>query len=278
MIKIQDMSFGYSSAKRIFTGFDLELGGGMVCGLLGKNGVGKSTLLHLAAGLLRPTAGSVTYRGTATFARRPEMLSDVFLVPEEFALPAIKLESWLKVVTPFYPRFDAERMSSCLGLFEVPRDSNLGSLSMGQRKKAFLSFALASGATTLLMDEPTNGLDIPSKSQFRKVLSQFMDDDKCVIISTHQVGDVENLLDHVVILDGNSVLLNCPLADVSRRLSFVIGDSAPADAYYSQPSVGGVAAVVPATEGNETDVNLELLFNAMMSSAAARDLFNKEVI
>lgn len=278
MITIQDMSFGYTSSKPIFSGFHLELGGGMVCGLLGKNGVGKSTLLHLAAGLLRPTAGSVTYRGTATFARRPEMLSDVFLVPEEFALPAIKLESWLKVVTPFYPQFDNEHLASCLDQFEVPRGCNLGSLSMGQRKKAFLSFALASGATTLLMDEPTNGLDIPSKSQFRKVLSQFMDDDKCVIISTHQVGDVENLLDHVVILDGNSVLLNCPLADVSRRLSFVIGDSAPADAYYSQPSVGGVAAVVPATEGNETDVNLELLFNAMMSSAAARDLFNKEVI
>lgn len=271
------MSFGYTSSRPIFSGFHLELGGGMVCGLLGKNGVGKSTLLHLAAGLLRPTAGSVTYRGTATFARRPEMLSDVFLVPEEFALPAIKLESWLKVVTPFYPQFDNEHLASCLDQFEVPRGCNLGSLSMGQRKKAFLSFALASGATTLLMDEPTNGLDIPSKSQFRKVLSQFMDDDKCVIISTHQVGDVENLLDHVVILDGNSVLLNCPLADVSRRLSFVIGDSAPADAYYSQPSVGGVAAVVPATEGNETDVNLELLFNAMMSSAEARDLFNKEV-
>ncbi len=277
MITIQDMSFGYTSSKPIFSGFHLELGGGMVCGLLGKNGVGKSTLLHLAAGLLRPTAGSVTYRGTATFARRPEMLSDVFLVPEEFALPAIKLESWLKVVTPFYPQFDNEHLASCLDQFEVPRGCNLGSLSMGQRKKAFLSFALASGATTLLMDEPTNGLDIPSKSQFRKVLSQFMDDDKCVIISTHQVGDVENLLDHVVILDGNSVLLNCPLADVSRRLSFVIGDSAPADAYYSQPSVGGVAAVVPAEEGNETDVNLELLFNAMMSSAEARDLFNKEV-
>ena len=271
------MSFGYTSSRPIFSGFHLELGGGMVCGLLGKNGVGKSTLLHLAAGLLRPTAGSVTYRGTATFARRPEMLSDVFLVPEEFALPAIKLESWLKVVTPFYPQFDGERLASCLDQFEVPRGCNLGSLSMGQRKKAFLSFAIASGATTLLMDEPTNGLDIPSKSQFRKVLSQFMDDGKCVIISTHQVGDVENLLDHVVILDGNSVLLNCPLTEVSRRLSFVIGDSVPANAYYSQPSVGGVAAVVPAEEGNETDVNLELLFNAMMSSAEARDLFNKEV-
>ena len=269
MITIQDMSFGYTSSRPIFSGFHLELGGGMVCGLLGKNGVGKSTLLHLAAGLLRPTAGSVTYRGTATFARRPEMLSDVFLVPEEFALPAIKLESWLKVVTPFYPQFDNEHLASCLDQFEVPRGCNLGSLSMGQRKKAFLSFALASGATTLLMDEPTNGLDIPSKSQFRKVLSQFMDDDKCVIISTHQVADVENLLDHAVILDGNSVLLNCPLADVSRRLSFVISADVPADAYYSQPSVGGVAAVVPAREDNETDVNLELLFNAMMSSAAA---------
>ena len=196
MIEIKDLSFGYSSGHLLFSGLSLELGGGMVCGLLGKNGVGKSTLLHLVAGLLCPLSGGVAYRGIRTFDRVPGVLADMFLVPEVYELPAIKLRDWLRAVAPFYPRFSRERMMSCLDMFEVERDCNLGSLSMGQRKKAFLSFALSSGVTTLLMDEPTNGLDIPSKGQFRRALAQFMDGESCILISTHQVADVENLLDH----------------------------------------------------------------------------------
>ena len=276
MIEIKDLSFGYSSGHLLFSGLSLELGGGMVCGLLGKNGVGKSTLLHLVAGLLCPLSGGVAYRGIRTFDRVPWVLADMFLVPEVYELPAIKLRDWLRAVAPFYPRFSRERMMSCLDMFEVERDCNLGSLSMGQRKKAFLSFALSSGVTTLLMDEPTNGLDIPSKGQFRRALAQFMDGESCILISTHQVADVENLLDHVVILDDNKVLLNDRLTAVSRRLSFVVGPEVPPGALYTQPSVGGVAAVVPFDGEHETEVNLEFLFNAALSSPAVRDILRKE--
>lgn len=277
MIEVKDLSFGYTSYRKLFSGFSLKLEDGMVCGLLGKNGVGKSTLLHLTAGLLCPQSGVVTYNGKSTFGRSPEVLSDMFLVPEEFGLPAMKLNEWLRVIAPFYPRYSDEGMSSYLQMFEVERDCHLGRLSMGQRKKVFLSFALSSGVTTLLMDEPTNGLDIPSKSQFRKALSQFMDGANSVLISTHQVADVENLLDHVVILDNNSVIMNDRLSSVSRRLSFVVGREVPADALYVQPTVGGVAAVVPFDGEHETDVNLEFLFNAAISSEAVRNILNKEV-
>ena len=85
---------------------------------------------------------------------------------------------------------------------------NLGALSMGQKKKVYMCIALATRTKLLVMDEPTNGLDILSKSQFRKVVAQGMREDQIIIISTHQVRDVETLLDHVTIIDKNTVLLN----------------------------------------------------------------------
>lgn len=275
MIDIESLSFGYGKAKKIFSDFNLNLAGGMVCGLLGKNGVGKSTLLHLMSGLLLADSGSVLYKGIPVSHRSPETLSDMFLVPEEFVFPAMKLDRYLNIMAPFYPKFSYEDMNRYLEMFEVERDCDLAKLSMGQKKKVFLSFALATNVTTLLMDEPTNGLDIPSKSQFRKVLSMFMNEERTVIISTHQIADVENLLDYVIVLDNNRVLLNDSLFEVSRKLSFVHTSSAPANAYYMQPSVNGVVAVVPAEDGNETEVNLELLFNSIISIPAVAEIFRK---
>ncbi len=277
MIDIKDLCFGYSTSRRLFSGLTLPLHEGVICGLLGRNGVGKSTLLNLVAGLLHPVSGSVSCNGVSTFERRVETLSEMFYVPERFNLPSVRLRDWLRLVSPFYPRYSASAMSSCLELFEVDGDFNLAKMSMGQRKKAMLSFALSSGVSVLLLDEPTNGLDIPSKGQFRSALSRFIDDGRTVLVSTHQVADVENLLDHVVVLGDGNVLLNCSLADLSRKLSFVTSSQAPSDAYYSQPSVGGVAAVVPFDGEHETVVNLELLFNALMSSPALRGIFGKEV-
>lgn len=276
MIDIENLSFGYGKKKKIFSDFSLKLAGGMVCGLLGKNGMGKSTLLHLMTGLLLPDQGKATYNGIPVSHRSPAMLSDMFLVPEEFTFPSMKLDRYLKIMAPFYPKFSYDDMNRYLELFEMDNSCHLGQLSMGQKKKVLLSFALATNVSTLLMDEPTNGLDIPSKSQFRKVLSMFMSEERTVIISTHQIADVENLLDYVVILDSNRVLLNDSLAEVGRKLSFVHSLQAPADAYYVQPSVNGVAAVVPAGGSDETEVNLELLFNSIISVPAVADLFRKE--
>lgn len=276
MICIENLSFGYGKGKDLFSGFNMNLSGGIVCGLLGKNGVGKSTLLHIMSGLLLPYSGKVSYNGKSVGDRTPDVLSDMFLVPEEFSFPSVKLDKYLKIMAPFYPKFSYDNMNRYLEMFEVGRDCNLAKLSMGQKKKILISFALATNVTTLIMDEPTNGLDIPSKSQFRKVLSMFMNDERAVIISTHQIADVENLLDYVVILDYNRVLLNDSLGAVSSKLSFVHSSSVPEDAYYVQPSVNGVAAVVPASAGNETDVNLELLFNSIISVPKVAELFRKE--
>ena len=208
MLKIQDVTFAYKKNNPVLDHFSLEINEGGIYGLLGKNGTGKSTLLYLIMGLLRPQSGWVTYNDVETLKRQPELLSDMFIVPEEYNLPGISLQKYINAIQPFYPRFDVSMMYRCLENFEMPRDINLGALSMGQKKKVYLSIALAARTHLLLMDEPTNGLDIPSKSQFRKVVAGSTDPDQIVIISTHQVRDVELLLDHVTMIEKNEVLLN----------------------------------------------------------------------
>ena len=265
MINVNNISFKYAGQKRlVFDGFSMQLEENRIYGLLGKNGTGKSTLLYLLSGLLRPAEGSVSCDGIATYKRQAEMLSNVFLVTEEFELPSIRLSEYVKLYKPFYPHFSEEILQRCLADFEMTSDVHLGELSMGQRKKAYISFAMATNTKYLLMDEPTNGLDIPSKSQFRKVIAQHMTDDRTVIISTHQVHDVEQLLDHVLILDQRSVLLNASMQDIMDQYTFEYRtpQQMDADVLYAEPTLQGNAVVAKRKEGDvETQVNLELLFN-----------------
>ena len=220
MLAIQNVTYGYNAMHNVLENFSLSYEEPGIYGLLGKNGTGKSTLLYLIMGLLRPKQGQITFEGINTQERNPEALQEMFIVPEEYNLPSITLPEYVKVLKPFYPNFDEQLMVRLLEVFEmqgvngatldsngIPR-INLGALSMGQKKKIYMCIALAARTKLLLMDEPTNGLDIPSKSQFRKVVAQGMRDDQMVLISTHQVRDVETLLDHVTIIEQNAVLLN----------------------------------------------------------------------
>ena len=219
MINIQNIKFGYDSHQAVLDDFSLDFGQGGVYGLLGKNGTGKSTLLYLMMGLLRPQKGSITIDGTSATLRRPEVLSEMFLVPEEYDLPPISLKQYVRAIKPFYPRFSEEKLAKCLENFEMTTDINLGQLSMGQKKKVYMSVAMASNTRHLLMDEPTNGLDILSKSQFRKAVIDSMTEERTVIVSTHQVHDVERLLDHVCIIERNKVLLNEPLVEKEQAIN-----------------------------------------------------------
>ena len=279
MIEVKNLFFSYGKRKqKVFDDFSLALDKGSVYGLLGKNGTGKSTLLYLMTGLLRPQAGRVLYKGVDVSMRYPLTLQDMFLVPEEFALPSVSLKRYLKLNTPFYPNFSNELLSTCLRDFDMNEDIHLGELSMGQKKKAFMCFALATNTSLLVMDEPSNGLDIPSKSQFRKVIASGMTDEKSVIISTHQVRDIDSLLDHVVIIDGTRVLLNASVKTICDKVYFAEqGMNEPTDtALYVQPSVQGNSVIFPNTENEETNLNLEVLFNAMLAEREKmQTMFNK---
>ncbi len=255
MIEVSNISFNYAGQKDlVFDDFSLTLKQDNIYGLLGKNGTGKSTLLYLISGLLRPKKGSVRFDGVETRLRRPETLSEIFIVPEEFDLPAMSLDAYVKINEPFYPRFSREVLEACLKDFELSTDLKLNALSMGQKKKVFMSFALAAGTKVLLMDEPTNGLDIPSKSQFRKVVAQY-----------HQVHDVESLLDHILILSQQKLLLDATVAEITEKYVFEYRTpDEMQDALYAEPSLQGNAVIAPRkADSAETQVNLELLFNAV---------------
>lgn len=219
MISIQNVTFGYRKRQEVLDGFSLDFPRSGIYGLLGKNGTGKSTLLYIMMGLLRPQKGSVTVDGTEPALRRPETMREMFLVPEEYDLPPISLAKYVRAIKPFYPRFSEELMEQCLRNFEMTPDISLGELSMGQKKKVYMSVALATRTRYLFMDEPTNGLDILSKSQFRKAVIDGMADERTVIVSTHQVHDVERLLDHVCIIEPGRVLLGGPLVEKDEPIN-----------------------------------------------------------
>lgn len=266
MIKIENLTFAYGKKKpNVIEDLSLELHAGSIYGLLGKNGTGKSTLFYLLSGLLFPDAGSVKLDQVEVSKRQLGTLQDIYILPEEFDAPKISFDKYVRLHAPLYPRFNHEQLSRCMAEFELPMDVNLDSLSMGQKKKAMLCFALATGTRLLLLDEPTNGLDIPSKAVFRRIVSSCMDDQRLIIISTHQVRDVEYLLDRLILLKDSRLHYEGATSDVTDRLSFAVvpASEVPQNVIYQEPNLAGAAVVYPNPGGEETVLNLELFFNAL---------------
>ena len=270
MIRLDHLTFGYSKDKILFENLSLNLETGHIYGLLGKDGAGKSSLLRNMAGLLYPLSGKVDVNDYKPKDRQPGFLQDVFFIPEEIYLPAFRISKYLSTLSPFYPKFDAEQFQRHLEEFEIPQDNKLTDMSYGQKKKALIAFALAANTRVLIMDEPTNGLDIPSKSQFRKIVSSALDSDQIILISTHQVRDLDSLIDHIIILDNSEILIQHSLDTVSERLYFgTIPDiDANSNELYSEPSLRGYKAVVENTNHVDSRVDLEYLFNAAIRNPA----------
>ena len=266
MIELHELHFRYhNSPREVLDNVTLRFPAGRIVGLLGKNGTGKSTLLYLMAGLLRPQKGTVRFGAHHVADRTPEMLSDLFVVPEHIELPAIRLSRFVALHRAFYPNFSDELLNENLQHFDLTPEVNLGALSTGQLKKAYISFALATGTRLLLMDEPTNGLDIPSKAQFRRTVAASMSEERTIVISTHQVHDVEHLIDHIIMLRDHNVALNISTEDLCRQLRFeqrAYGEDL-SDALYAETSITGTALIVPNLDGSDTPLDIELLFNAL---------------
>jgi ABC-2 type transport system ATP-binding protein len=265
MIHLNDLQFSYSRKKTLFEGLNLSMQAGNIYGLLGKNGVGKTTMLNLISGLLFPKDGECTVMGYIPQERKVGFLANLFYVPDEINLPAIKLNDYVRVNKIFYPNFSQELLEQCLRNFEVEGNENFAKLSHGQKKKIYISFALACQTKLLLMDEPTNGLDIPSKSTFRKLMASVANEERCIVISTHQVRDLDNLIDAVVIMDNSKVLLQGTLDEITEKLTFRVLEK-DEKALYEESSVKGRWGVVENTSGEFSKVDMELLFNAVISN------------
>jgi ABC-2 type transport system ATP-binding protein len=277
MIQITNLSFGYSRNKTIFDNLDLSLDAGRIYGLLGKNGAGKSTLLRNICGLLFPSKGTIAVNGFTPQKRQPAFLQDIYLIPEQVYVPRLSIKKYMDLYAPFYPKFDHALFEKYMDVLDVKGNPKLTDSSFGQQKKFIIAFGLACNTQILIMDEPTNGLDIPSKSQFRKLMASALTDDRTFIISTHQVRDLDNLIDQVVVIENGAVLLNASINDIADKLCFKLLPELPdADkVFYCESSMMGHAVVMPNTEGVETKVHLEYLFNAITAHPdKTKSIFN----
>ena len=264
MITLKELSFSYSRKKEVLDRINLEVGSGHICGLLGKNGEGKTTLLNLLSGQIFPDQGSCLVLEEIPSERNARFLQQIFLLPEEISMPEVTAIEYIKMYAPFYPTFRDDICKACVESFEINLSDRLSKMSQGQRKKVAITLALAAHTPLLLMDEPTNGLDIPSKATFRRLVASLIDDNQTVIISTHQVRDLESLIDTVLILDQRQILLNKTLNEIGEKLYY--GPLLPEEkALYSEPTPQGTIGVTARDGKEETAVSLELLFNAAIT-------------
>lgn len=262
MIEIKDLAFSYGKTP-ILKSITTTLEEGRIYGLLGENGVGKTTLLTLLCGLKKVCSGSITTDGENPFDRTPTLLQNQFYLPDEALPVAMKAECFAKERGAFWPDYDHSKFLEIMKEFENDPAKKMNQMSAGQLKKTYISLALACGCKYIFMDEPTNGLDIPSKTQFRSAIMKYTSDDSTIVISTHQVRDLENIIDPIIILDRQDVLLNASIAQISEKLFFDYGTEVNPDALYSEFIPGGCIQVLPNTDGRESKVNIEALFNAV---------------
>jgi len=266
MLAIENVHYGYKKNQNLFEGLDFQLEPGQISGLLGKNGAGKSTLLRLITGAYFPKQGTLNFGGNSTRNRKVETLASMYLLQEDDVLPNYEIPKYVSNYAPFYPHFSTSDFEKMLGDFEIDPSKKIKDLSFGQKKKLSVAFALSTGAKLLILDEPTNGMDIPSKSTFRKVVSESLREDQSIIISTHQIRDLGQLLDNIIVIENGKILLKESMFSLSERFacSYVPGNTPPTDSLYSEPAPGG-NIVLRNSQGIPSDIDIEVFFNAIIS-------------
>lgn len=276
MITINKLAFSYGD-NVVLKDISMKLEEGRIYGLLGENGVGKTTLLTLLAGLKKADEGSVVIDGFVPFDRKPSFLSKIYYLPDEVAAVKAKALDFAADQGQFWKGFDLDKFRTIMEIFENDENMRMDRMSYGQLKKTYISFALACNACYLLMDEPTNGLDIPSKAQFRKAVSKYTSDESTLLISTHQVRDLEALIDPIIILDRRDVLLNASIDEITRKLYFDYSTAIDDEALYSETIPGGCIQVLKNRDGSESKVNIEALFNTVhQHKSLIKEMFNKK--
>ncbi len=276
MIKIDNLAFSYGT-KEVLRNISMTLEPGRIYGLLGENGVGKTTLLTLLCGLKKSRTGTIDADGHNPYRRDADFLASLYYLPDEVAPTGERAELWAKYTGVFWPDFSLDKFREVMSILETDPQQKMNTMSAGQLKKTYISFGLACSTPYLLMDEPTNGLDIPSKSQFRSAILKYTREDATIVISTHQVRDLENVIDPIIILDRQDVLLNASLETVSGKLFFDYGTTLHPDSLYSEQLPGGFIQVCPNSTGEESKVNIEALFNTVhKNKELVKALFSNE--
>jgi ABC-2 type transport system ATP-binding protein len=279
MINFEKVDFSYDKKLRLLSDLSLQIEPGHIHGLLGRNGEGKSTLLKLIAGLVFPQKGTIEVMGFEPRKRKPAMLRDIYFFSEELPVTTLSIRNFEKIYASFYPDFSSEQFDNYLKEFDIQsKEWKLNKLSYGQKKKVIISFGLATNTKILLMDEPTNGLDIPSKGQFRRIVASMLEDDRCLIISTHQVRDLDSLIDSIIIMDEHEIVFNKSIDVITEKLLFKGYDTNEKDdsVIYSEDNLRGFYQVRENRKQEDSKLDIELLFNSVLADKKRiKEIFTK---
>ena len=264
MIDIQSLTFRYRKGKGapVMEQLDLRIPEGHIYGLLGPNGIGKTTLLSLLSGLKKPQKGAVQIDGYNPFDRIPSFLEKLSFVPDEVAGIRERPVDFAITKGKFYPAFSQDLFQSLLQLFNVDSSKLMSSMSYGERKKTYMAFHIACQTPYLFFDEPTNGLDLTAKALFRKALAAYSAEDATIIIATHQLADIESIIDSVILFDRSGEVLCMKIDEIGRRLRFAYDPLPRQDALWTEQLPTGCVQLFPNPEGEETRCHVTALYNA----------------
>ncbi len=274
MIEFSDVSFTYPySGAAALRNISLSIDEGIYL-LLGENGAGKTTFLHLAASLLLPSSGCVTINGSDSRDRKPSTLRSVFFTADDTEMPADTISTLARLHgRVFYPRFDSAMLDENLAAFGINPSIPLSSMSLGQRKKAIAAYALALRADILLLDEPANGLDIGSRDILRSLMARCVEPGQTMIVSTHTTADLQPLFDGIIMLRQSNLLFCNTTAHIASRLGFGIYNIPPREALFTMNDIGRFRSIVPADPLSPSEIDIHLLYSSMYSPES-RNILN----
>ena len=206
------------SDNNALNGLDLDLHQGQILGLIGPNGAGKSTFLHAVLGLLK-SEGSLEVMGLEPFKNRHQLLKKVCSITDVAVLPKwMTVEQMLEYVEGVHPEFDPEKARNILSKTNIKNTSKIRTLSRGMIVQLHLAIIMAIDAELLVLDEPTLGLDLVYRKEFySRLIEDYFDGNKTILISTHQVEEIEGVLTDVVFLDKGQAVMNESIDSLNQR-------------------------------------------------------------
>ena len=206
------------SDNNALNGLDLDLYQGQILGLIGPNGAGKSTFLHAVLGLLK-SEGSLEVMGLEPFKNRHQLLKKVCSITDVAVLPKwMTVEQMLEYVEGVHPEFDPKKARSILSKTNIKNKSKIRTLSRGMIVQLHLAIIMAIDAELLVLDEPTLGLDLVYRKEFySRLIEDYFDGNKTILISTHQVEEIEGVLTDVVFLDKGQAVMNESIDSLNER-------------------------------------------------------------
>lgn len=271
MIEIENLSFGYHRLNPVLESINLSIKSGIYV-LMGENGIGKTTLLHLMSSLCFPSSGYCFVNNMNTAHRSPEFLKDVFFLPEELRTPTESILDFASRHAKFYPFFDRDNLMDNLKEMGVDGNAKISELSFGQKKKALISYSLSLKTPILLLDEPTNGLDIFSKQKLQKLLAQNMREDQTLIISTHSVNDFKNLFEALIFLIDKETVISDYIDSISSKFLFVNCKYLPSESLYYEQNIDGYSAILHNHNNLENTIDPEFFYRGLLKCFEMRKL------